>query len=359
MARAHINLSTLNNNLSIIKTKLKPKTKILAAVKANAYGHGVVEIARYLSNKVDYLAVATKSEALQLTQAGIKKDILIFAPVYSDLEKLIEQNISLTVIDEYSIELVEKAVRNKKAKVHLKVDTGMGRIGQDWQGSIKLAQKIAASDKLEFTAAWTHFASSDAEDKTYTEFQLENFNKFLAGIKNLGIRPKIIHSANSAAIFAYPESHFDMVRPGIALYGYHSSRFIESLEPKLKPILTLTAPIHFIKRVKKGQSISYSNLWHAPKDTNIASIRIGYADGYPRMLTGKAEVLYKNKLYPIAGRVCMDQFMVDLGDDSLALGERLTLFGPEHNAEDLAEKIDTISYNLLTSLSARVERVYE
>ncbi len=359
MARANINLSTLNHNLSIIKTKLKPKTKILAAVKANAYGHGAVAIARYLEDKVDYLAVATKSEALQLREANIKSEILIFAPVYDGLEKLIEQNISLTVVDSYSIGLIEKAVKNKKANVHLKVDTGMARIGQNWQASIKLAQRIAASDKLEFTGAWTHFASSDAEDKSYTEFQLENFNKFLAGIKNLGIRPKIIHSANSAAIFAFPESHFDMVRPGIALYGYHSSRFIETLEPNLKPILRLTAPIHFIKRVKKGQSISYSNLWHAPKDSNIASIRIGYADGYPRQLTGKAKVYYKGKTYPIAGRVCMDQLMLDLGDDVLELGERVVLFGPEYNAEDLAEKIETISYNLLTSLSARVERVYE
>ncbi|HHO56884.1 MAG TPA: alanine racemase, partial [Trueperaceae bacterium] len=205
MARAYINLSTLNHNLSIIKTKLKPQTKILAAVKANAYGHGAVPIARYLADKVDYLAVATKSEALELARAGIKKDILIFAPVYTDLEELIEENISLTVVDAYSLELIEKAVKNKKAKVHLKIDTGMGRIGQDWQGSIKLAQKIANSDKLEFTGAWTHFASSDAENRAYTEYQLDNFNKFLSAIKELAIRPKIIHAANSAAIFAYPE----------------------------------------------------------------------------------------------------------------------------------------------------------
>ncbi len=331
----------------------------MAAVKANAYGHGAVAIARYLEDKVDYLAVATKSEALELRQADIKKDILIFAPIYTGLEKLIELGVSLTVVDAHSLELIENAVTNKKAKVHLKVDTGMGRIGLDWQGSIKLAQKIAGSDKVEFSGAWTHFAASDAKDREYTQYQIDNFNKFLSGIKELGIRPQIIHAANSAAIFAYPETHFDMVRPGIALYGYHSSRFIESLEPNLKPILTLSAPVHFVKRVKRGQSVSYSNLWHAPQDTNIASIRIGYADGYPRQLTGKAKVYYRGKLYPLAGRVCMDQAMVDLGDDELALGERVILFGPEYNAEDLAEKIGTISYNLLTSLSARVERVYE
>lgn len=359
MARAHINLNSLNHNLAIIKSRLKPQTKVLAAVKANAYGHGAVPIARYLMDKVDYLAVATKSEAFELTRAGIKKDILIFAPVYTDLEQLIEENVSLTVVDEYNLRLIEKAVKNKKAKVHLKVDTGMGRIGLAWQGSIKLAQKIAASEKLEFTGAWTHFASSDAEDRDYTQYQIDNFNKFLSGIKKHNIRPQIIHAANSAAIFAYPETHFDMVRPGIALYGYHSSKFIETLEPTLKPILTLTAPIHYLKRVKKGQSISYSNLWHAPKDTTIASIRIGYADGYPRLLTGKAEVMFNNKLYPIAGRVCMDQMMIDVGNDDFELGDRFVLFGPEHSAEDLAAKIGTISYELLTSLAARVERVYE
>ena len=158
----------------------------------------------------------------------------------------------------------------------------------------------------------------------------------------------------------YPESYFDMVRPGIALYGYHSSPVVAGLEPNLRPALTLTAPVTFVKSVAAGTPISYSSLWHAPQDLSVATVRIGYADGYPRLLSGKAEVLVQGQLRPVAGRVCMDQLMVDAGDLDIAVGDRVTLFGPgELNAETLAGRIGTISYELLTSISPRVERVYE
>jgi alanine racemase len=212
---------------------------------------------------------------------------------------------------------------------------------------------------VELEGVWTHFAASDDEDKSLTLEQLENFQNFLSAIRREGIEPKLIHTANSAATLAFPESHFDMVRPGIAVYGYHSSPVTQTLESRLTPVMTLTAPITFIKKVKAGTPISYSRMWTAPKDTTIATVRIGYADGYPRLLTNKGEVWFQNRLCPVAGRVCMDQIMIDAGDLDVNIDDRVTLFGPEGiNAETLGNRYGTISYDVLTGIAPRVERVY-
>ncbi|MCA9839002.1 MAG: alanine racemase [Trueperaceae bacterium] len=359
MATASISLKALTHNLERIRAYLEPETKLLTALKANAYGHGAASMAKHLESKgVNWFGVATTSEALELRFSGSQANILIFAPVYMGLEELIDLDISLPVVDEASIQAVEQAAKHKKARVHLKVDTGMGRLGQAAQASVDLARQIDQSARLELEGVWTHFAASDDEDRAFTEGQIDHFQRFLVAIKREGIQPKLRHASNSSAIFAYPEIQLDMVRPGIAVYGYHSSPFTESLEPGLIPVLTLSAPITFIKEVKAGTSISYSSLWRAPRDTKIATVRIGYADGYPRLLTGKAEVLIQNQLRPVAGRICMDQLMVDVAELDVSVGDRVTLFGPELSAETLAGRIGTISYELLTSLSARVKRVY-
>lgn len=359
MATAQINLSTLTHNLEIIRQHLNAKTQILSALKANAYGHGAVSVAKHLEAQGQkWFGVATPGEALELRFAGVSANILIFAPVYDALAELIDLDISLPVIDQMSLELIEKAAQGKKARVHLKVDTGMGRLGQGVEASLALAKRIDQSKRLELEGIWTHFAASDDEDRRFTEQQIALFQEALTALEQIGIQAKLRHASNSSAIFAYPEIQLDMVRPGIAVYGYHSSPYTESLAPQLKPVLTLTAPITFVKRVKAGTSISYSSLWHAPQDTTIATVRIGYADGYPRLLTGKGEVLVQGQLRPIAGRVCMDQLMVDVGDLAVKPGDRVTMFGPELSAEMLAARIGTISYELLTSLSARVKRVY-
>jgi alanine racemase len=243
--------------------------------------------------------------------------------------------------------------------VHLKVDTGMGRLGLQWKEAAELAKTIAKTKNVELEGVWTHFAASDDEDKTFTLEQLENFQHFLNALRKEGIQAKLVHTANSAATLAFPESHFDLVRPGIAVYGYHSSPYTATIEARIKPVMTLTAPITFIKKVKAGTPVSYSRMWTAPKDTTIATVRIGYADGYPRLLTNKGEVWIQNQLRPIAGRVCMDQIMVDVGDLEVQLGERVTLFGPEGiDAETLGNRYGTISYDVLTGISPRVERVY-
>ncbi len=359
MATASISFPDLDHNLQSIRSYLKPASRILVAIKANAYGHGAVAMAKELERLgIDYFGVATATEALELRQAGLDTPILIFSPVYDAIPELIDQAISLTVVDEHSLELIQRQA-HKPARLHLKVDTGMGRLGQDRKTAISLAQRIDSDRDLILHGVWTHFASSDDAIGSYTQTQLEEFNQFLADLSQQHIPVNLVHAANSAAIFAYPESHFDMVRPGIAVYGYHSSPYIASLEPSLKPILTLTAPVTFVKRVKAGTSISYSGLWQAKQDTTIATVRIGYADGYPRLLTGKARVLVHNQLCPIAGRICMDQLMVDVGNMEVAVGDTVTLFGSgELTAEMLGASIGTISYELLTSLSPRVERRY-
>lgn len=360
MPTASVSLNALRHNVERIRSHLRPETKLLAAVKANGYGHGAVAVAHHLAAcGVSYLGVATAEEALELRTGGVALPILVFSPVYRNIPELVDYGVTLTVADAHGLESV-RASGVVGAKVHLKVDTGMGRLGLGWREAVELAKNIDAAKGATLEGVWTHFAASDAADRAFTHTQLEAFNHFLEGLRANAIEHGIVHAANSAAIFAFPESHFDMVRPGIALYGYHSSEVIAELEKKLQPALTLTAPVTFVKRVEAGTPISYNTLWRAPHDTTVATVRIGYADGYPRLLTGKGEVGFKGSLMPIAGRVCMDQLMVDVGDERVSIGDRVTLFGPGGlDAEELARRIGTISYELLVSLSPRVERVYE
>jgi alanine racemase len=359
MPQAIINLPTLTHNLSVIRSHLQPSTSVLVAIKANAYGHGAARVGPHLETTgVNWFGVATAGEALELRKS-VKGNILIFSPVYKNITELADYDIALTVADEHSLTAIQNADLEKKAKVHLKVDTGMGRLGLPWQEAAELAKKIVATKNVDLEGVWTHFAASDDEDRAFTLEQLEHFQNFLAAIKREGVEPKLIHAANSAATLAFPESHFDLVRPGIAVYGYHSSPVTQKLEPRLTPAMTLTAPITFIKKVKAGTPISYSRMWTAPEDTTIATVRIGYADGYPRLLTNKGEVLLRGKLYPVAGRVCMDQIMIDVGDLDVTIGERVTLFGPQGiDAETLGNKYGTISYDVLTGIAPRVERAY-
>jgi alanine racemase len=359
MPQALVNLKTLTQNIEVIHSHLQPSTNILVAIKANAYGHGAAKVGQHLETLgVNWFGVATANEALELRKS-VNADILIFSPVYTNITELVDYDIALTVADEHSLEAIQNAAIEKKARVHLKVDTGMGRLGLPWQEAAELAKKIVATKNVELEGVWTHFASSDDEDRAFTLGQLENFQNFLSAIKHEGIEPKLIHTANSAGTLAFPESHFDMVRPGIAVYGYHSSPVTQKLEPRLTPAMTLSAPITFIKKVSAGTPISYSRMWTAPGDTTIATVRIGYADGYSRLLTNKAEVWIQNKLCPVAGRVCMDQIMIDVGDLEVDIGERVTLFGPEGiDAETLGSKYGTISYDVLTGIAPRVERIY-
>ncbi len=362
MATARIDLNALKHNVKAIRTHLSSNVELLAAVKANAYGHGAVGIAKHLNILgINWFGVATPAEAIQLCQTGLTIKILILNPVYSSIEKLITQNIRLSIVDKSSLEIVEHAAKKvgHKAIVHLKVDTGMGRLGLTPKEALEVAKQADSSKVIVFEGVWTHFACADEKDPKYTYKQLEIFQKFLNNLRKNHIAIPFTHAANSAAIFAFPESHFDMVRAGIALYGYHASAYIQSLEPNLKPVMTVTAAITFVKSLKAGQSISYGATWTAKHDTTIATVRYGYADGYPRILSNIASAWCKGKLRPIRGRVCMDQLMIDMGDDVVEKGEAVTFFGSQApNAANLAELCNTIPYEILTSVGNRVERVF-
>ena len=262
MPTATVSLDALRHNVDRIRSHVTPETKLLAAVKANAYGHGAVAVAQHFATcGVSYLGVATAREALELRAGGVTLPVLIFSPVYRAIPELVNYGVSLTVADEHSLEAVKTS--GARANVHLKVDTGMGRLGLGWREAVALAKDLDAAEGVTLEGVWTHFAASDDADRAFTLAQLEAFDLFLAGLREHGVAPGIVHAANSAGIFAYPESHFDLVRPGIALYGYHSSAVVAGLEKDLQPALTLTAPVTFVKRVKTGTPVSYSGLWRA------------------------------------------------------------------------------------------------
>lgn len=360
MATAYVSLAALRQNLAVIRSHLTSRTQVLAAVKANGYGHGGVVVADYLASQgVNWFGVATAEEALDLREGGITANILIFSPVYDRLSELLQADICLTVVDDTSWQTIKAAqpALNPLPRVHLKVDTGMGRLGLLPQQAHTLAAELNSTGVLE--GVWTHFANSDDADDTFTREQLRSFQSYIAELKTANITPKLLHVSNSAAVFSQPEAHYDLVRPGIALYGYHSSAYIEGLEPNLQPVMQLTGTIIFIKRVSAGTPISYGPMWHAPADTTVAVVRFGYADGYPRLLTGKAEVVVQGVKRPVAGRICMDQLMVDVGELPVQVGDEVTLFGRDLSAENLAAQIGTTSYELLTSVSSRVKRVLE
>jgi len=357
---ATVHLDTLTHNVACIRARLQPSTQVLAAVKANAYGHGAVRTARHLQSLgVSWFGVATREEALELREAGLDANILVFTPVYEGLGELVAQDVALTVVDERSSEAVSSAARGATARVHLKMDTGMGRLGGGLQETLLTAQTLDRARGVRLEGLWTHFACSDEEDRSFTERQLARFQEGLDAFRRAGLEVPSVHTANSAAVFAFPDAHFDLVRPGIAVYGYSSSNHVARLAPELLPALALTAPVIFVKRVRAGATVSYSASWTAPRDTAVATVRVGYADGYPRALGNRAHVRLHGQLCPVVGRVCMDQLMVDVGCSDVRPGDRATLFGPEGpTAEDLGRACGTISYELLTRLGARVERCY-
>lgn len=358
---AEISLRALARNLASLRARTR--AQLLVPVKANAYGHGAPEVARQLERLgVPGFGVATADVALELRGAGISADILIFGPVYEGLEALIAQGVALSVVDARSAEAVVRAAGSVPgARVHLKTDTGMGRLGEPLAATLKTAERLSRARGVTLEGLWTHLAAADEPDSSFTQVQLARFSDTLAALGRAGITVPLKHAANSAALFAHPASHFDLVRPGIAVYGYHASPFIAALAPELTPVMTLSAPVTFVKRVAAGTPISYGGLWRAPRDTTVATVRFGYADGYPRGLsaTPHARVRLQGRLCPIVGRVCMDQLMVDVGDLTVTVGERAVLFGPEGpTAEDLAGGVGTISYELLTQLGRRVARSY-
>ncbi|RRD94815.1 alanine racemase [Clostridiales bacterium COT073_COT-073] len=365
---ARVDFDAIAHNYKVIKNNLPANTKIMGIIKADAYGHGALPVARELEHlKIDMFGVATIQEAISLRKNGIKNPMLILgftgAEDYSDL---IEFDLSQTIYEkEMAIQLNKAAAAvGKKAKIHIKVDTGMGRLGFGLDmKSVADVVELATLKELEVEGIFTHFSKADEENVDYTRQQLQAFRKFIDILSENGIYPKHIHAANSAGIINHPSAHFNMVRAGIILYGSYPSDFSHKVDFPLKPALSVCSKVIFLKTVAAGQKISYGGIYQTEKETKIATVSIGYADGYSRLLSNRGRVLIHGQYAQVIGRVCMDQLMVDVTEiEEVAIGDEVVLFGEQNGKniliEEVAELSNTINYEVMCLIGKRVPREY-
>ena len=367
---AEVDLDAIWENMVHMKENIAENTKILAVIKTDGYGHGGVPIAKMLE-QLDFMfgyAAATYEEAHVLREAGVKKPILILGYTFPYCyEELIREEIRPAVYRRDTVEELAAAAAKvgKKAKVHIKVDTGMGRIGitPDEEG-LEFVRFLIEHPELEVEGIFTHFAKSDETDKTSANHQLELFQDFIKKIQTeLGITIPVKHCSNSAAILEMPQANMDMVRAGITTYGLYPSEEVSKDIVPLRAAMSLYSHIVYCKTIHSGQSVSYGGLFTAQKDTRVATIPVGYGDGYPRSLSGKGYVLIRGKKAPILGRVCMDQFMVDISEiPGVMEGDKVTLLGVDGTeritAEELGELSGRFNYEFVCDLGKRIPRVY-
>jgi len=359
---AQVNLNNLEHNFKEIKSLLQPQIKILVTVKADAYGHGLIPVARRLvASGADFLGVASIDEGIRLRKAGIKLPILIVGLILkNDLQPLFTYNLIPTVCDKQLAAAlnVKAALLKKTMPLHIKVDTGMGRIGVLENDALKLARYIYKLKNVKVQGIFTHFASADANYK-FTVKQIKLFNRIIDDLKKIDINIPLVHAANSIGLIDYRDSHFTMVRPGLVIYGLYPKN---NLSINLKPVLSLKTRIIFIKRVSAGYGISYGLTYITKRPTNIVTLPIGYGDGYPRNLSNLADVLIAGRRYRISGRICMDQLMVDVGNYKPKIGDEVVLIGKQGkekiSTEELALLSGTISYEIVCGLGSRIPRVY-
>jgi len=363
---AEINLGDLKHNLDQIRARVGPSVKILAPVKANAYGHGAVEIARSLQTEgVDMFAVARLSEAQELSAAGIRKPILIFAALPPGLaEEAAADGFRVTLCSDESAEALCRwaEIAGSSARVHVKVDTGMGRIGVPVDRAAAFVKRVHRMPGIEIEGIYTHFPSADEDDRSFTLKQIELFEGLLSELKREGIDIPIRHAANSAGADRFPGSYLTMVRPGLALYGLHpDAETLFGLD--LRPILTLKTRVMFLKDIPPGASVSYGRRFIARRTTRAASLPIGYADGLSRSLSNRGHVLVGGRRAPIIGTICMDQCVADVTDiPGVSLNDEVVVYGSQGDErisiESVAQMLGTISYEVASTISRRVHRVY-
>ncbi|GAB4497068.1 MAG: alanine racemase [Anaerolineales bacterium] len=365
---ARIHLNNIAFNLQGIRAAVGAQRKILIAVKANAYGHGAVAVAHLAESMgIDWLGVATVPEGLELRAAGIRLPILKLSPAFpEEMPAALENHLTLTVVDRAQIDILQTQARaaHQKAAVHLKIDTGMGRIGATPADAASLALHIERNcPNLYLQGVFTHFPVSDEADPTFTVGQIARFQAVVEAIHAaLGRQIELIHAANSGAVLGHESAWCDMVRPGIMIYGFYPDPGTPQTIP-LKPGLSFLTRVSFVKKVSAGTSIGYGRTWFAPEETYIATIPVGYADGFNRLFSNRGRVLIGGKSYPIVGRVCMDQSMVNLGAQTeVQIGDEVVLIGKsgdlEITAYEWAEKLGTITYEVTCQINARVARVY-
>jgi alanine racemase len=361
-AEAFIHQEALRKNIRTIRESLTPGTLLMGVVKANAYGHGIENVWPILKEEgVDRLAVAVVQEGVRMRKMGIHLPILLLGYTDpTDCETLIENQLTATVFTyEMAKALSDTAVRSgKKAVVHIALDTGMRRIGfRCNEDSIAAIEEIVKLPGIEVEGLFTHFAEADQADKTAARKQLEEFLWMDDRLREKGIEIPIRHVSNSAGVMELPEAHFEMVRAGIILYGIAPSEEMDTLKFPLSPVMELKAHVVYIKEIEDGEAVSYGGTYVAKGKRRIGTVPLGYADGYSRALSNKGYVLVRGKRAPIAGRICMDQFMIDLTDIPEAQeGDEILLFGQGLPLEELADTIGTISYELACQISSRVPR---
>jgi alanine racemase len=370
---AEIDLGAIAHNIRALKALLPAETLLLAAVKANAYGHGAVEVARtVLANGADYLGVARPAEGIALRTAGINAPILIFG--YSPPEmaaELAAHGLEQCVYDIDTARAISARLAGigQRLPIHLKIDTGMGRLGIPCPDQkavarcVALAQQISTLPGISFKGIFSHFATADSRDKAFAEGQFRQFEACLAALEANHLQPPLRHMANSGAIIDLPATHLDMVRAGISVYGLYPSGEVQKERVVLRPALSLKARVIHLKTVPAGTPISYGCTWKASRDATIATIPIGYADGYNRGLSNKGMMIVGGRRVPIVGRVCMDLTMVDVtAVPGVKVGDEVVVVGHQGEAEistdDVAAWNDTINYEVVAALTDRVPRVY-
>lgn len=358
---AEVNLNNLAYNFNQIKKTLL-NVKVMVCVKADAYGHGILAVSKTLAGcGADYLGVASIDEGIKIRKAGIKTPVLVLGLVLkNDILPLFNYNLAATVCcEEFALALDKMArLKEKTLNIHIKVDTGMGRIGILYKDALAFINKIHKLKNIKLEGLFTHLACADVNNK-FTVKQIELFDKLVRDLEESGIHIPLIHVANSMGVISYKRSHFNMARPGLIVYGLYPK---ENLSIKLKPVLSLKTKVIYKKRVPAGYGISYGHTYVTAKETTIVTLPIGYGDGYPRNLSNLAPVLIRGRRFKITGRICMDQMMVDVGNLKVAVADEAVLIGSqgknEIKTEELAQLSKTIPYEIVCGLGNRIPRIY-
>jgi alanine racemase len=379
LLKAEIDLKAIASNVKELRRITHPKARLMAVVKANGYGHGAKEVAQCaLQNGAAVLGVARIDEGIGIRQAGIQAPILIFGYTHPKrAADLLEYELTQTVYTFASAQAFSQtaASQRKKIKVHLKVDTGMGRLGllpQTFKSdnsaainadAIKETLAIAALKGLELEGIFTHFATADSANKSYAEKQIQLFMNYLDQLNRAGLNPPVRHAANSAALIDLPQSHLDMVRSGIAIYGLYPSNEVKKKKVNLKPAMALKTRIIHLKRVPAGFYVSYGITHKTRKPTTIATVAVGYADGLNRLLSSRGQMLVRGRRVPIIGRICMDLTLLDVGGiEKIQIGDEVVIFGQQGGetltVDEMALSLNTINYEIISTIPARVPRVY-
>lgn len=364
-AYAKVNLEAIIHNFNQLRASLEDNVKTMAVVKADAYGHGSIEVAKALQSRADYFAVATLSEGIELRDCGISNPILVLGYTSPDeYDSLLEYSIIPTVYNISEAELLNKVAlsKNKTATVHIALDTGMSRIGFFCDESgIEAVEKISRLENIFIEGIFSHYATADCEDKSFTYVQKERFDAFTEKLESLGISIPVKHICNSAATIDL-DSHYDLVRLGIALYGIFPSDEVKH-ELDLIPAMEVISHVIHVKEIMPGTGVGYGQIYTATEKRKIATVSIGYADGFNRCLTGEGYVLIKGKKAPLVGKVCMDQIMVDITDiEDVNVGDRVIILGKsgdeEITAEDFGKMANSFAYEVICTFMPRIKRIY-